>query len=53
MIAVVVGDRMSLTDKHSWVVGNGKIDKGTRDISSSIACMKHIELFIQIIVNRD
>ena len=46
MIAMVVGDRMSLIDKHSWVAGNGKIDKGTRDILSSLVCMKHIELFI-------
>jgi hypothetical protein len=39
---------MSIKDKHSWVAGNGKQDKGTRDISSYLASMKHKELFIQI-----
>ena len=50
---MVVGEKISIKDKHSWVAGDGKEDKGTRDISSSLASMKHIELFIQIIVNRD
>jgi len=44
---------MSIKDKHSWVAGNGKQNKETRDILSSLAGMKHIELFIQIIVSRD
>ena len=43
-----MGDRKSLTDKHSWVADNGKQDKETSDISSSLASMKHIELFIYI-----
>ena len=46
MIAVVVGEIMSIKDRHSWVAGNGKQDKGTRGMSSSLAGMKYIELFI-------
>ena len=33
---------------HLWVAGHGKQAKGTRDISSSLASIKHIKLFIQI-----
>jgi len=45
---MVVGEKISIKDKHLWVAGNGKQDKGTRDISSSLASMKHKETFIQI-----
>ena len=48
MIAEVVEDRMSIINKHSWVEENRKQDKGTRNISSSLASMKHIVLFVQI-----
>ena len=41
---MVVGEKISIKDKHSWVAGDGKEDKGTRDISSSLASMKHKRL---------
>ena len=41
---MVVGEKISIKDKHSWVAGDGKEDKGTRDISSSLVCMRHIKV---------
>ena len=46
MMAEVVGDRISLINKHSWVAEHGKQNKVTRDISSFLASMKYNQSYL-------